>query len=143
MQHDLSPFRLFIFDFGVGRKQAWAVARDYSVLKPSGKYITFSGNNPEMQIHNLGQAIGFMGSLYGRMLGSGCWPLSPQYIWHNGLDLKPGMLRELLQLVKDRKLKVVHDPISPLPFTLDGILQGFHLMNARHAHGKVVVNMSS
>jgi NADPH:quinone reductase-like Zn-dependent oxidoreductase len=135
------PFDV-IFDLGVGKKQAWTAAKNFSILKRKGKFVTLSGDNPELEIHNLGQTIGVLGVLYGRILGSGCWPLIPRYVWHSGLDLQPGTtLKELFQLVQDGKLKVVLDPVSPLPFTTDGIKRGFHLMNARHAHGKVVVQV--
>lgn len=135
------PFDI-IFDLGVGRKEAWVAAKNYSILKREGKFVTFSGHNPEMKIHNIWQTCAFMTALQGRVLGSGCWPLIPKYIWHNGLDLQPGMLKQLFGLVQAGKLKVVLDPISPLPFTADGIRKGFHLMNSRHAHGKVVVEVA-
>jgi NADPH:quinone reductase-like Zn-dependent oxidoreductase len=60
----------------------------------------------------------------------------------NDLDIKTAPLAELAKMVDDRKLKAVLDPISPLPFTSDDVKRGFHLMDSRHAHGKVVVQVS-
>ena len=69
------------------------------------------------------------------------WPRIPKYIWHVGLDLKPGHLEELGKLVEEGKLRVVLDPISPVPFDTERIQLAFHLMESRHAHGKVVVQI--
>jgi NADPH:quinone reductase-like Zn-dependent oxidoreductase len=139
------PFDV-IFDLGVGRKQAWTAAKSYSSLlkRQTGKYVTFSGHNPELKVHDVWQACGLMAVMYSRMIGSACNPLIPKYVWHNGLDIKDGVtLKEILCHVREGKLELVLDPISPLPFTLDGIRRGFHLMNSRHANGKVVVQIIS
>ena len=138
-----NPFDV-IFDLGVGKKQSWVAAKSYSsLLKPScGKYVTFSGHNPELKVHNVWQAVGLMTVMYSRMIGSACNPMTPQYVWHNGLDIEEGVtLKQLLQLVEEKKIVVVLDPVTPVPFTLDGIRQGYHLMNSRHAHGKVVIEV--
>jgi alcohol dehydrogenase len=133
-----------IFDLGVGRKQAWTAAKNYSILKRNGKFVTLSGHNPEFKIHNAWQAIGLPAVMFGRTMGSACWPYIPKYVWYiNGLEVVEGeTLKELLRLVADGKLRIVFDPISPLPFSVDGIQRGFELMNARRAHGKVVVNVA-
>lgn len=136
------PFDV-IFDLGVGRKEAWTAAKNFSTLKKSGTYVTFSGHNPEMKIHNICDTIGLIGAVYGRVIGSACWPFIPKYVLHSGFDLENAKtLKELFRLVLDGKLKVVMDPISPLPFTADGIKSGFHIMNAREAHGKIVVKIA-
>ena len=51
-------------------------------------------------------------------------------------------LVELVSLVDEKKLKIVLDPISPLPFTAEGAKRGLALMESRHAHGKVVVKIA-
>ena len=61
------------------------------------------------------------------MLRTKILPFCPQYIWHSGLDVKPGLLAEVAKLVDDGSMKVVLNPISPLSFTELDVKSGFHI----------------
>ena len=55
-------------------------------------------------------------------------PFSPRYIWHeNGLELKPGRLKEVARLVDDEGLKIVLHSGALLPFSEQGVKRGFHV----------------
>jgi NADPH:quinone reductase-like Zn-dependent oxidoreductase len=134
-----SPFDV-IFDLGVGNKDAWHVAKNYSMIKKrDGNFVTFSGHNPNPILQNYFQVVGMMANISTRMLTSRIWPYHPDYTWHMGLDLQPNTLKEIIKFVQTGQLKVEMDPLSPLPFTKEGLARGFQLMTARRAHGKVVV----
>lgn len=139
------PFDL-IFDT-VGGREPWDITIQTKTLKNGsngGRYVVMNGDEPLMQIHNMWDTLfGFVVPLYGRSLWTYLWPRVPRYIWHStGLDIQTGHLKELGTLVDDGKLRVVLDPISPVSFDdIDGIKKAFHLMESRHAHGKVVVEM--
>ena len=51
-------------------------------------------------------------------------------------------LDELAALVEAGRLKPVLDPVSPFPFTVDGVKAAFKLQASKHAHGKVVVTVA-
>lgn len=128
----------------VGGREPWLQAIKTKTLKNGwngGRYVVMSGDEPLMQIHNWWQALKFLFWLYGRSMWTPLWPRIPKYIWHVGLDLKPGHLEELGKLVEEGKLRVVLDPISPVPLDIDCIKLAFHLMESRHAHGKVMVQI--
>lgn len=127
----------------VGGREPWIHAQKSRTLKKRGLYIVMNGDEPLMKIHNMWQVFSFMCPLLGRQLWTFyLWPCSPaKYIWHNGLDLQPGQLQELQSLVEEGKLKVVLDPISPVAFETEQIKSAFRLMESRHAHGKVVVQI--
>jgi NADPH:quinone reductase-like Zn-dependent oxidoreductase len=140
-----TPFDV-VFDLGVGKKEAWIKAKTSKVLKSGwngGRYVTFSGDDPEMKIHNLWQTLTFVAQMYRRVLWTNLfWKFEPRYIIISDvLNATPGVFSQLTQLVADGKLKVILDRRSP--FTLEAVKRGFHLMNARHAHGKVVIEISS
>jgi len=137
------PFDVII-DLGVGKKKAWEEAMRGTVLKKGwhgGKYCTFSGDEPEMKIHTLSHAITFMLKLQWRQLWTRLWPFVPKYIWHTGLVLKPGTLAELSRMVDSGKLKIILDPATSTQLSLEGVKHGFHVMEKRHAHGKVVIKI--
>lgn len=134
-----APFDV-IFDLGVGLKETWNIAKNYSIVKkPHGKYVSFSGHNPNMILHNYFQVLGMMARVSTRMLSSRMWPYHPKYTWHQGLDLQPSTLKEIIEMALTGQLKVELDPSSPLPFTKEGLVKGFQLMASRRAHGKVII----
>jgi len=140
------PFDL-IFDLGVGRYDAWKHAKDSKILKNgwnSGKYITANGDEPEMIIHNLWQTLRFVSGVFGRVAWTALWRWDPSYIvLSSGLEVTPGIFQDLTQLVEEKKLQVVFHP-SKMPFKLDleSVKRGFHIMNERAGHGKVVIHIS-
>jgi NADPH:quinone reductase-like Zn-dependent oxidoreductase len=138
------PFDV-IFDLGVGRYDAWKQAKDSKILNNGwngGKYVTVSGDEPEMIILNLWQTCRFVGGVFGRVAWTTLWRWDPSYVLlSNALDVTPGIFQVLTQLVEDKKLKVVFHP-SQLPFKLDleSVKRGFHIMNKRAGHGKVIIH---
>lgn len=130
-----------IVDLAVGR-DAWAKARSSEkLLRRRGKFLAVTADEPLMEIHSLRQAIAVFGPMQWRMLWTRIWPLAPRYVWHgDGLEIRPGRLAEVARLV-DEGMGIVLDPVSPLPFSEEGVRRGFKVMKGRHAHGKVLVSI--
>lgn len=127
-----------IVDLAVGR-EAWMRARKSKLLTRRGTFLAVTADKPLLEIHNLRQAFTAMGPMEWRMIRTRLWPLTPRYIClGDWLTAKPGRLAEVAKLVDDG-MKVVLDPLSPLPFSQGGVRRGFHTMKDRHAHGKVVI----
>ena len=133
------PFDLIV-DLAVGR-DAWVKAKQSKLLKTSGKFLAFTSDTPLLEIHTYWQALKIVGRYEWRMMTTRLSPFSPRYIWHNGLGVNPGLLAEVAKMVEDGSVKVVLDRDSPLPFTEDGVKRGFHIMQKRSGHGKIVVSM--
>lgn len=139
-EYQEEPFDV-IFDT-VGGREPWKQTLKTRTLKKSGCYVVMNGDKPLMQIHNSWQAMKFVLPLFRRQLWTSLNPTVPKYIWHiNALDLKPGQLEQLGKLVEEDKLRVVLDPMTPVPFEAEPIQRAFRLMESRHAHGKVVVQV--
>ena len=132
------PFDLIV-DLAVGRK-AWMEAKRSKLLGRHGTFLSVT-NNPLMEIHNIRQTFSAMLPGMWRMMWTGLWPCSPRYVWcTDALEIKNGRLREVAQLVDDG-IKISLDQASPLPFSEEGVKLGFHIMQKRHAHGKVVISI--
>ena len=141
------PFDIVI-DLGVGRYEAWKMAKDSGVLKPGkngGRYLTFSGDEPHMKIHNMWQTVKFAFSILPRVGWTLLWPFVPRYLHHmDALEVKPERFAEIVNMVKERKLRVVVDSHSVVkPLDLDGVKRAFHIMDKRAGHGKVVIQVAS
>eukprot|EP00581_Thalassiosira_minuscula_P009326 CAMPEP_0183706152 /NCGR_PEP_ID=MMETSP0737-20130205/3056_1 /TAXON_ID=385413 /ORGANISM="Thalassiosira miniscula, Strain CCMP1093" /LENGTH=361 /DNA_ID=CAMNT_0025933487 /DNA_START=369 /DNA_END=1454 /DNA_ORIENTATION=+ len=129
-----------IVDLGVGR-DAWKKAKQAKLLDRHGRFVAITADNPLMELHNLRQALATFGKMQWRILWTKLWPCTPRYIWYGDLlECTPGRLAEVEMFV-DNGMRVVLDPVSPLPFTEEGVKRGFRVMKKRHAHGKVVVSM--
>ena len=135
------PFDLILDT--VGGREPWIQAKRTNTLKKRGTFVVMNGDEPHMQIHNGWQTMQFMFRLVGRQLWTAMCPMVPNYIWHaNALDLKPpGVLQEMSRLVEQGKVQVVLDPMTPVAFETESIRKAFKLMESRHAHGKVVVEI--
>jgi len=132
-----------IVDLAVGY-DAWQKARESKLLKISGgKFIAFTSDNALVEVHNWWQLLTVFVPMQWREIWTKLWPIVPQYIWHNGLDVQPGDLANVTKLVEDGTMKIVLDPISPLAFTEKDVKQGFIRMQKRCAHGKIVVSMQT
>lgn len=131
-----------IVDLAVG-KAAWLQVNRFKLLDKHGTFLAITMDKPLVEMHNLRQAIAAMAPGYLRMIRTKLSPFSPRYIWHeNGLELKPGRLKEVARLVDDEGLKIVLHSGTLLPFSEQGVKRGFHVMQRRHAHGKVVISIS-
>eukprot|EP00986_Skeletonema_menzelii_P009937 scaffold4643_cov174-Skeletonema_menzelii.AAC.9 len=126
-----------VIDLAVGY-EAWQKVRQCQLLKSSGgKFIAITMDNALAEVHNWWQLTTVFVPMQWRELWTKFFPSVPQYIWHNGLDIQPGDLEKVSRLVEDGTMKIVLDPISPLPFSEKGVKQGFTVMQKRCAHGKV------
>lgn len=141
---EAEPFDLMV-DLAIGY-EAWVQANKSHMLKTrknGGLFLAFASDEPLLEVHNLWQTMKTLLPMAWRAFSTKYLSSSPQYTWHDGLDVKPGVFAEIVSLFEDGSLKVVLDPISPLPFTEDGVKRGFILMQERHAHGKVVVQIAN
>eukprot|EP00568_Trieres_chinensis_P002603 CAMPEP_0183303424 /NCGR_PEP_ID=MMETSP0160_2-20130417/8870_1 /TAXON_ID=2839 ORGANISM="Odontella Sinensis, Strain Grunow 1884" /NCGR_SAMPLE_ID=MMETSP0160_2 /ASSEMBLY_ACC=CAM_ASM_000250 /LENGTH=332 /DNA_ID=CAMNT_0025466327 /DNA_START=86 /DNA_END=1084 /DNA_ORIENTATION=- len=139
-----NPFDV-IFDLGVGRREAWEKAKSSNVLKNGwhkGKFVSFTGDEPNMRVQSAWQAVTFGLNILRRPIWTSLWPFVPRYVWFDGLAIEPGILAELAALVDGGKLRVVLDTVSSPEFSAEAVKKGFHLMEKRHAHGKVVIKVS-
>ena len=133
------PFDLIV-DLAVGRK-AWMEAKRSKLLGRHGTFLSVTMDDPLMEIHNIRQTFSAMLPGMWRMMWTGLWPCSPRYVWcTDALEIKNGRLREVAQLI-DNGIKISLDQASPLPFSEEGVKRGFHIMQKRHAHGKVVISI--
>ena len=130
-----------IVDLAVGR-DAWVKATEFNLLHRQGIFVAFTMDNPLAEAHNLHQALTSFLPMTMRMMRTKFSPCSPKYVClGDWCDPKPGRLAEVVNFVDDGGMKIVLDPVSPLPFTEEGVKRGFHVMKKRHAHGKVVVKI--
>lgn len=129
-----------VVDLAVGR-EAWIQSRKSGLLNSHGRFLSFTQDQPLVEIHSLRQTLTTIGRLQCRMLWTRLWPFAPRYYWHeNGLVIKSERLAKVSRLVDDG-MKIVLDPISPLPFSEEGVKRGYKLMQKRHANGKVVISI--
>eukprot|EP00899_Mesostigma_viride_P003622 jgi/Mesvir1/13260/Mv22355-RA.1 len=122
---------------------AWRAARSSSALRTAwsgGRFISsdFSPN----EVHNVLHLARFVVALFWPGLCAALRPWAlPRY---KALLVMPdaALLTDVMKRVASRELKIVMDPSSPFPFTLEGVKAAFRLQAGRHAHGRVVVQVS-
>lgn len=141
------PFDIII-DLGVGRYEAWKMAKDSGVLKAGkngGRYLTFSGDEPHMKIHNMWHTVKFAFSILPRVCWTRLWPFVPRYLHHmDALEVKSGRFANIIDMVREGRLRAVIDLHSvDKPLDLDGVKRAFHIMDKRAGHGKVVIQVAS
>lgn len=138
------PFDI-IFDC-VGGLQNWPRAKNSKVVKnrrDGGLYFAVSMHKPVMITKNAFTFAGLMAEMVGIMVWSKMSWWAPRYM-QLLIDGKSSteQLQDLVELVEEKKLKVILDPPQTFPFTKDGAVQALHLMESRHAHGKIVISIS-
>eukprot|EP00573_Skeletonema_grethae_P008466 CAMPEP_0201696838 /NCGR_PEP_ID=MMETSP0578-20130828/8358_1 /ASSEMBLY_ACC=CAM_ASM_000663 /TAXON_ID=267565 /ORGANISM="Skeletonema grethea, Strain CCMP 1804" /LENGTH=342 /DNA_ID=CAMNT_0048182869 /DNA_START=613 /DNA_END=1638 /DNA_ORIENTATION=- len=118
---------------------AWRKAMQFRLLKTSaGKFVALTADDALVEAHNWWQLSTVFIPMQWRELWTKVLPSTPQYIWHNGLNVQSGDLANVTKLVEDGTMKIVLDRVSPLAFTEKGVKEGFIIMKRRSAHGKVV-----
>jgi len=123
---------------------AWRKARQFRLLKTSaGKFVALTADDALVEAHNWWQLSTVFIPMQWRELWTKVLPSTPQYIWHNGLNVQSGDLANVTKLVEDGTMKIVLDRVSPLAFTEKGVKEGFIIMKRRSAHGKVVISLQS
>ena len=88
--------------------------------------------------------IPFICNMIGRKLYSKFNRNCPTYITPQGLNLQSGDLKSILDdIVVSQKVKVILDPNGPFTILNDeSIRNAMKLQNSKHAHGKVVIEIS-
>ena len=139
-----APFdKIFDCAEGIG---AWMHAKDDGVLKTGWKGGCFIGvvaDNPTFELHSMWDIAR---ELTPMMLGRPIWttifsPFVPKFKMLFGAP-RDSSLAELFKLVVEGRIKAVLDPNSPFPFTEEGAKAAYTLQASRHAHGKIVIQIS-
>ena len=115
------------------------------VLKRKARYVQLlSGVETELDMRSiLFSVIPFVFRLViSRPLYCNFHPTCPRWIAPEGLDLKPGDLKGILEDVAEQRIQVVLDPSSPFSFDTKGVREAMKLQQSIHAHGKVVIEIS-
>jgi len=125
-----------------GNPLGWSLCR--KVLKSranGGFYLAVSMDDPDAKMQSLGGVIKHMVPMLWRSFKSSI-PCSriPKYRLFIAAPERSD-LSEVMDLVDTGKLNVVFDEGSPFPFTQDGVIQAFHRVNSKHAHGKISIVM--
>ena len=81
-------------------------------------------------------------SMVGRTIYCKLSPSCPKLATPQGLDLKPGDLKGILNDVEEKKIRVVLDPASPFRLETESIRESMKLQRSIHAHGKVVIEIA-
>mmetsp|Transcript_14057 Transcript_14057/g.26033 ORF Transcript_14057/g.26033 Transcript_14057/m.26033 type:complete len:364 (-) Transcript_14057:82-1173(-) len=140
-----SPFDV-VFDLA-GGPNGWPAIRQSGAVKTSpnnGRYITLTMETALLEVHNYLDLVCLMwkffrGSIYNRIHKKSI----PSYRMLEALKLdKSGSFRTLLDHVEAGRLKVTQHRTSPFDFTESGVQAAFKLQSTRHAHGKVVVQVT-
>jgi NADPH:quinone reductase-like Zn-dependent oxidoreductase len=113
-------------------------------VKRRGTYVAMPpGVRSEVHVHGVFDSIKLSFEWLGRSLWTRFNPILPIWVIGDGLTLQEGDLEGLLEDVRTRRLKPVLDPASPFDFTEEGLRKAFHLQKSCHAHGKVVIQIST
>lgn len=67
----------------------------------------------------------------------------PQWTSPQGLDIKPGDLKAIMEDVAAGRIRVVLDPASPFSFDTAGVREALKKQKSKHAHGKVVIEIAT
>ncbi|CAM9971765.1 unnamed protein product [Choristocarpus tenellus] len=137
-----NPFDVIIDCIGIDASNVWKRSKSKVALKSrwnGGRFVTLAITDTPVA-HSMWQAM----QLFVPALWKQTWtffvPWMPRYKFLV-LMAKPGDLSRALNLVDAGRLKPVLDPSSPFPFTTEGVKSAFHLLESKHAHGKVVIEM--
>lgn len=142
-----NPFDVVVDLVGGPEGWAWPIAKRTKAVKSGcwnrAKYVALVGEEPHFKIHTYLQGAMWMGG----MLGRGWWTVLNRRVprfgfFLAGLDPSAKAYAEIAEIIDNGALRIVLDPISPVPFEADRIQQGFQIMEARHAHGKICVQVA-
>mmetsp|Transcript_17708 Transcript_17708/g.25984 ORF Transcript_17708/g.25984 Transcript_17708/m.25984 type:complete len:473 (-) Transcript_17708:491-1909(-) len=110
--------------------------------RQGGEFIAVAGDDPTPKVGSWFGALKASSGMRLRSLGTRLRPRNnPGYIMLTPYDEING-LAQVLQLVQERKLKIVVDPVTPLPFSEEGAKKAFDVQGSRHAHGKIVLKIA-
>lgn len=114
------------------------------LIRKHTKYIqVIPGVGTEVDMTSVFEAFTFIWQLMvARPLYSRFMPGVPRWIAPQALCLQPGDLKGVLDDIHQYGIKVVLDNAGPFPFTTAGVRDALKLIKSKHAHGKVVVEIS-
>ncbi|CAB9530034.1 alkenal/one oxidoreductase, chloroplastic [Seminavis robusta] len=111
--------------------------------KQGGKFVAVTGDDTRPDCRTVWKGIKFIASMPWRPLYTSLRARTyPKYILIMPYDILQGR-KQVLEWMQEGSLKVPIDEESPLPFTADGVRAAFTKVASGHAHGKVVVTMST
>lgn len=111
------------------------------VLSSNATYVQMlSGVETELDMScgYLGM-VPFVLKLLGRSVHSRCRRSCPKYETPQGLLLEDGDLKEVLEDVAEKRIRVVLEPKGPFSLETESVREAMRLQTSIHAHGKVVV----
>jgi NADPH:quinone reductase-like Zn-dependent oxidoreductase len=137
------PFDVVV-DLVNGRNWQKGACSGTSVLKRKALYVQLlTGVETEIDMrHGILGMIPFIFRIIRRSLYSKVHPSCPRYETPQGLDLKPGDLKAILDDVTEKRIRVVLDPTSPFKFETGPVREAMKLQRSIHAHGKVVIEIA-
>mmetsp|Transcript_18963 Transcript_18963/g.28106 ORF Transcript_18963/g.28106 Transcript_18963/m.28106 type:complete len:371 (+) Transcript_18963:313-1425(+) len=137
-----SPFDLVV-DLVNGQNWQLGGSSGTKVLK--GKRTTYvqllTGVDTEIDITGL-KIIPFVFGMLGRSMYLKLSFSDPKLIAPQGLDLKPGDLKSILDDVAEKRIRVVLDPASPFSLDTESVREAMKKQKSKHAHGKVVIEIA-
>ncbi|KAA8497768.1 NADPH-dependent alkenal/one oxidoreductase, chloroplastic [Porphyridium purpureum] len=123
---------------------AWQHACD-GALKPGkdgGRFLALVQKEHRIIMKSYWDFTAFLVPVFFRQLWTTFRTSLPKYQTSMTMgDVTGLVLRDVLDLVVDGKLKAIVDPHCPLPFTTEGVRTAFKLLAERKAHGKLVVQI--
>jgi NADPH:quinone reductase-like Zn-dependent oxidoreductase len=138
-----TPFDVVV-DLVNGNNWQQGACSGTKVLKPKALYvqlITGVETEIDMRLGYIGM-LPFILQLVGRALYSKFHPFWPHYVSPQGLDLKSGDLKKILEDIEQKRIRVVLDPASPFQFDTKSVREAMALQRSIHAHGKVVIEIA-
>lgn len=125
------------------------------LVKPAGQggrfITTVPPCGPQFEIHGIGGMFGvFLVPILLRAMKSRIWTRSslPYYTFSMALDGERTHLERLFKLAEEGKIEAVMDHVShnsdrkPYAFSTQGLREAFKRQESRHAHGKVIMEIS-
>lgn len=129
-----------------GSPEPWNQAKSSIAVKSKsegGRFLTFIGDAQYPIVHGVVDFFPMGVKIMGRSLSNKLSRWQPKYLFlEKALTVENGNLHRLSERVENGELKPIMDPRSPFPFTLEGVKDAFKLQESRHAHGKVIVEVS-
>jgi NADPH:quinone reductase-like Zn-dependent oxidoreductase len=125
----------------------WAAAKRKTpsgkrVLSSTGRWLAVVLNGWHIKVTQPWHMASVMAPPLGRQLSNTLWPFGPRYkMFLGGVD--KATLTEVVALVASGDLKIVVDKRGPFAFDEAGVRAAFALLESKHAHGKVLVQIAA
>eukprot|EP00978_Attheya_sp_CCMP212_P020187 scaffold57455_cov39-Attheya_sp.AAC.1 len=138
------PFDV-VLDLVNGKNWQHGACSGTKVLKKKITYLQLlTGVATEIDlIHGFISMIPLIFQMLGRSIYCRLRSHCPKWTPFQGLNIKPGDLKGILEDVEQKKIRVVLDPASPFSLDTESVRRALRLQWSIHAHGKVVVQIAS